>query len=170
MSGDGRTNLVMRGVQHGACDYLIKPIRDEELKNIWQHVVRKRYNSNKEHECSGSLDDNDRYKRGSDDVECASSVVEGADGVIKPQKKKREAKEDDTEVENDDPGTTKKPRVVWSVELHQQFVSAVNQLGIDSMNFGYLTISGSSDLVFLIYVLICFLSSLQRLYLKESLN
>ncbi|XP_015073981.1 two-component response regulator ARR14 isoform X1 [Solanum pennellii] len=131
MSGDGRTNLVMRGVQHGACDYLIKPIRDEELKNIWQHVVRKRYNSSKEPECSGSLDDNDRYRRGSDDAECASSVIEGADGVLKPQKKKREAKEDDTEMENDDPSTTKKPRVVWSVELHQQFVSAVNQLGID---------------------------------------
>ncbi|KAL3370035.1 hypothetical protein AABB24_007189 [Solanum stoloniferum] len=132
MSGDGRTNLVMRGVQHGACDYLIKPIRDEELKNIWQHVVRKRYNSSKEPECSGSLDDNDRYKRGSDDAECASSVIEGADGVLKPQKKKRETKEEeDTEMENDDPSTTKKPRVVWSVELHQQFVSAVNQLGID---------------------------------------
>ncbi|KAK4371265.1 hypothetical protein RND71_010740 [Anisodus tanguticus] len=132
MSGDGRTNLVMRGVQHGACDYLIKPIRDEELKNIWQHVVRKRYNSSKEHECSGSLDDNDRHKRGSDDTECASSVIEDADGVLKPHKKKRDAKEeDDTEIENDDPGTTKKPRVVWSVELHQQFVSAVNQLGID---------------------------------------
>ncbi|CAN4090463.1 unnamed protein product [Withania somnifera] len=132
MSGDGRTNLVMRGVQHGACDYLIKPIRDEELKNIWQHVVRKKYNSNKEHECSGSLDDHDRHKRGSDDAECASSVIEGPDGVLKPHKKKREAKEeDDTEMENDDPSTTKKPRVVWSVELHQQFVSAVNQLGID---------------------------------------
>ena len=26
---------------------------------------------------------------------------------------------------------TKKPRVVWSVEMHQQFVAAVNQLGID---------------------------------------
>lgn len=25
----------------------------------------------------------------------------------------------------------KKPRVVWSVEMHQQFVTAVNQLGID---------------------------------------
>ncbi|XP_059288138.1 two-component response regulator ARR14 isoform X1 [Lycium ferocissimum] len=132
MSVDGRTNLVMRGVQHGACDYLIKPIRDEELKNIWQHVVRKRYNSSKEHECSGSLDDNDRHKRGIDDAECASSVIEGADGVLKPQKKKRDAKEeDDTEMENDDSSTTKKPRVVWSVELHQQFVSAVNQLGID---------------------------------------
>lgn len=35
---------------------------------------------------------------------------------------------------NDDErdGSTKKPRVVWSVEMHQQFVNAVNQLGIDS--------------------------------------
>ncbi|CAN4081035.1 unnamed protein product [Withania somnifera] len=132
MSGDGRTNLVMRGVQHGACDYLIKPIRDEELKNIWQHVVRKKYNFSKEHECSGSLDDNDLFKRASDDADCASSVIEGTDGVLRPHKKKREPKEeDDTEMENDDPSTTKKPRVVWSVELHQQFVSAVNQLGID---------------------------------------
>jgi two-component response regulator (ARR-B family) len=28
-------------------------------------------------------------------------------------------------------GGSKKPRVVWSAELHQQFVNAVNQLGID---------------------------------------
>ncbi|XP_070027982.1 two-component response regulator ORR21 isoform X2 [Nicotiana sylvestris] len=132
MSGDGRTNLVMRGVQHGACDYLIKPIRDEELKNIWQHVVRKKCSFSKEPEYSGSLDDNDRHKRGNDDAECASSVIEGADRVLKPQKKKRDAKEEDEmEMENDDPTTAKKPRVVWSVELHQQFVSAVNQLGID---------------------------------------
>ncbi|XP_043694577.1 two-component response regulator ORR21-like [Telopea speciosissima] len=44
--------------------------------------------------------------------------------------------EDEGELENDeddedDPGTSKKPRVVWSVELHQKFVCAVNQLGID---------------------------------------
>lgn len=29
-------------------------------------------------------------------------------------------------------GAFKKPRVVWSVEMHQQFVNAVNQLGVDS--------------------------------------
>ena len=35
---------------------------------------------------------------------------------------------------NDDErdGAVKKPRVVWSVEMHQQFVNAVNQLGVDS--------------------------------------
>ncbi len=37
---------------------------------------------------------------------------------------------DSNEEERD--GSTKKPRVVWSVEMHQQFVNAVNQLSIDS--------------------------------------
>ncbi|EYU30138.1 hypothetical protein ABFS82_05G047400 [Erythranthe guttata] len=127
MSADGRTNLVMRGIRHGACDYLIKPIRDEELKNIWQHVLRKRRN---EINPSGSIEDRDREKRAIDDAECASSANEGEDEVFKTQKKRRECRdEDDTELE-DDPAS-KKPRVVWSVELHQQFVGAVNQLGID---------------------------------------
>ncbi|KAJ9153038.1 hypothetical protein P3X46_026527 [Hevea brasiliensis] len=132
MSADGRTSAVMRGIRHGACDYLIKPIREEELKNIWQHVVRKKWNENKELEHSGSLEDSDRNKRGNDDAEYTSSVNEGTEGVLKGHKKRSNSKdEDDGEPENDDPSTSKKPRVVWSVELHQQFVSAVNQLGID---------------------------------------
>uniref|UniRef100_A0A6N2MJ94 Two-component response regulator n=1 Tax=Salix viminalis TaxID=40686 RepID=A0A6N2MJ94_SALVM len=137
MSADGRTSAVMRGIRHGACDYLIKPIREEELKNIWQHVIRKRWNGNKEQEHSGSFEDNDYYKQGNDDIENASSVNEGGEeGVLKGQKKRNIAKEeDDNELENDDPSASKKPRVVWSVELHQQFVSAVNQLGIDSKIF-----------------------------------
>ncbi|XP_058108335.1 two-component response regulator ORR21-like [Magnolia sinica] len=133
MSADGRTSAVMRGIKHGACDYLIKPIRIEELKNIWQHVIRKKWNENKEHEHSGSVEDTERHRRVGDEAEYASSVNEGTDGSWKVQKKRREAKEDDDdgELDNDDPSTSKKPRVVWSVELHQQFVSAVNQLGID---------------------------------------
>ncbi|KAJ4846074.1 hypothetical protein Tsubulata_027397 [Turnera subulata] len=131
MSADGRTSAVMRGIKHGACDYLIKPIREEELKNIWQHVIRKKWNENKDFEQSGSLEDNDRHKRGNDDIENACSVNEGTEGALKCQKRRSSVKEEDDELENDDPSTSKKPRVVWSVELHQQFVSAVNQLGID---------------------------------------
>ncbi|GFZ00360.1 response regulator 14 [Actinidia rufa] len=56
-----------------------------------------------------------------------------AEELLKTQKNRRDAKEEDNdELENDDPSTAKKPRVVWSVELRQQFVSAVNQLGIDN--------------------------------------
>lgn len=42
MSSVGDTNVVLRGVTHGAVDFLIKPVRIEELRNVWQHVVRRR--------------------------------------------------------------------------------------------------------------------------------
>ncbi|KAG2726410.1 hypothetical protein I3760_01G111500 [Carya illinoinensis] len=55
MSADGEKNVVMKGVTHGACDYLIKPVRMEALKNIWQHVVRKRRNEWRELEQSAII-------------------------------------------------------------------------------------------------------------------
>lgn len=133
MSADGDTSVVMKGIKHGACDYLLKPIRIEELKNIWQHVIRKRRNSGRELEHSGSAEDSEKNKKGSEDIEYASSVNEGTESNSKTSKRRKETKEedDDFEQENDDPTSLKKPRVVWSVELHQQFVSSVNQLGID---------------------------------------
>ncbi|TVU47870.1 hypothetical protein EJB05_07486 [Eragrostis curvula] len=131
MSADSSTNTVMKGIKHGACDYLIKPVRMEELRNIWQHVVRKKWSENKDHEHSGSIDDTDRNRLTNNDNEYASSANDVGDGSWKSQKKKRD-KEDDEGDENGDPSSTsKKPRVVWSVELHQQFVNAVNHLGID---------------------------------------
>ncbi|KAI0524801.1 hypothetical protein KFK09_004187 [Dendrobium nobile] len=133
MSADGRTSAVMRGIKHGACDYLIKPVRMEELKNVWQHVVRKKWNESKDVENSGSFEDSDHQGRVADESEYASSMNEGTDASWKTQKKKRDSKdeEDDIELDNEDPSASKKPRVVWSVELHQQFVNAVNQVGID---------------------------------------
>ncbi|KAL5162361.1 Two-component response regulator ORR21 [Glycine soja] len=128
MSGDSTTSAVMKGIRHGACDYLIKPVREEELRNIWQHVVRKFWNDSKEQDNSGSMEDSDQNKRGNDDAEY-TSVADAA--VVKAPKKRSSLKEEDIELESDDPAASKKPRVVWSVELHQQFVSAVNQLGLD---------------------------------------
>ncbi|CBI22927.3 unnamed protein product, partial [Vitis vinifera] len=126
MSADDGKHVVMKGVTHGACDYLIKPVRIEALKNIWQHVVRKRKNEWKDLEQSGSVEDGDRQQKPSEDVDYSSSANEGN----WKNSKRRKDEEDDAE-ERDDTSTLKKPRVVWSVELHQQFVAAVNQLGID---------------------------------------
>lgn len=132
MSADDGKNVVMKGVTHGACDYLIKPVRMEALKNIWQHVVRKKKHEWKEKdlEHSGSLEDGDRQQKVPDDVDYSSSAN---DGNWRSSKKRKDEEEDSEE--RDDNSTLKKPRVVWSVELHQQFVTAVNQLGIESMDF-----------------------------------
>ncbi|KAI7989086.1 Two-component response regulator ARR1 [Camellia lanceoleosa] len=50
---------VMKGVSHGARDYLIKPVRLEEVKNIWQHVVRKNlFNTTKSGTVQAGTDQN----------------------------------------------------------------------------------------------------------------
>ncbi|KAJ4830370.1 hypothetical protein Tsubulata_011978 [Turnera subulata] len=90
--------LVCKGVTHGAVDYLLKPVRIEELKNIWQHVMRKK---------------------------------------LQPKDKKRSANreeqedEDEEEGEDEEHGTRKRPRTVWTVEMHRKFVAAVDQLSLE---------------------------------------
>ena len=118
MSGDGETDVVMKGITHGACDYIIKPVRLEELRNIWQHVVRKRVTPRTipKEESSGEWDDTPK----SQETESEQTS----------RKRKENADEENQFV--DDVNNLKKARVVWSPELHKQFVTAVNQLGVDS--------------------------------------
>lgn len=130
MSVDGETSRVMKGVQHGACDYLLKPVRMKELKNIWQHVLRKKIHEGKEvesHECVREIQmmicRSDEY----DDGHQLNGVELGA---IRKRKDIENRRHDDQE--SVDPSTSKKARVVWSVDLHQKFVDAVNQIGFDS--------------------------------------
>ncbi|CAI5940849.1 unnamed protein product [Closterium sp. NIES-64] len=50
MSANGETSVVMKGITHGAVDYLLKPVRIEELRNIWQHVGEEHSGSVEEEE------------------------------------------------------------------------------------------------------------------------
>eukprot|EP00850_Spirogloea_muscicola_P009922 SM000057S18352 [mRNA] locus=s57:139526:141933:- [translate_table: standard] len=124
MSSYGETNVVMKGITHGACDYLIKPVRVEELRNIWQHVVRKKTREIQRDDVLGHGEWDESRLPDSQEQELTSST----------RKRKPEgesAEERFAEELLEEPNGLKKPRVVWSVELHQQFVNAVNDLGIE---------------------------------------
>ncbi|XP_019263560.1 PREDICTED: two-component response regulator ARR2-like isoform X2 [Nicotiana attenuata] len=127
MSADDSKNVVMKGVIHGAHDYLIKPVRIEALKNIWQHVVRKNQDEwkGKVFDQSEIVEDGEWPQEPPEDVEYSSSANE----VNLKNSKKR--KEDDETEERDDMVALKKARVLWSAELHEKFLQAVNQLGMD---------------------------------------
>lgn len=139
LSANGDTKLVMKGISHGACDYLLKPIRIEELKNIWQHVIRRKKFDSKDHNNSGNQDKS-HIGNGEGDPESAGTGNLDQNGKLNKKRKDQNEDEDEDRDENDsdDPSTQKKPRVVWSVELHRKFVAAVNQLGIDSRFFTHL--------------------------------
>ncbi|CAN7038531.1 hypothetical protein IGI04_005391 [Brassica rapa subsp. trilocularis] len=128
LSAHSDYDSVMKGIIHGACDYLVKPVSLKELRNIWQHVVKKNIGSYKkiiapsrhllptsEYAPSGS----GKRKEKADD---------SGDG---DDDSDRDDEEDGSEQDGDESSSRKKRRVVWSQELHQKFVHAVQQLGLD---------------------------------------
>ncbi|KAF5749537.1 two-component response regulator ARR12 [Tripterygium wilfordii] len=134
LSAHSDTELVMKGITHGACDYMLKPVRMEELKNIWQHVIRRKKFESKDQNRSLSQERNSVATLGNGHGVTSSG---SADQDVKVNRKRKDQEEDDEEEgeengddDDEDPTNQKKPRVVWSVELHRKFVAAVNQLGL----------------------------------------
>ncbi|TVU02894.1 hypothetical protein EJB05_51362 [Eragrostis curvula] len=127
LSANGETQTVMKGITHGACDYLLKPVRLEQLRTIWQHVVRRR-------SCDAKNHGNENEDGGKKALN-AEGENGGANRNKRTSRKGRDEDDgddsDENSNENGDSSSQKKPRVVWSVELHRKFVAAVNQLGID---------------------------------------
>lgn len=152
LSANGDTKMVMKGITHGACDYLLKPIRLEELKNIWQHVIRKKKVEKKDQS------EGKREKRScpADEGQKCSAVGDSDQDGRNCKRRKDQSEDDDDEEtdenghEDDDPSSQKKSRVVWSVDLHRKFVAAVNQLGFDSklQSSRFLMIDGKELLAF----------------------
>ncbi|KAF8413762.1 hypothetical protein HHK36_001755 [Tetracentron sinense] len=127
MSVDGETSRVMKGVQHGACDYLLKPVRMKELRNIWQHVFRKKIHEVKDIE---GIEDIQMMRNESDEFDDGYLLSGGDMSSVKKRKDLENREHDDQEF--CDHSGVKKARVLWSVDLHQKFVNAVNQIGFDS--------------------------------------
>ncbi|KAK1282380.1 Two-component response regulator ARR12 [Acorus calamus] len=117
MSADDNVDTVRKGIMHGARDFLLKPIRLEELKNIWQHVVRKKLG-----ERSGAKGEANNNNSNSDNQN------------IQHNRRSREDSNDGDDEQNDESDddhlTSKKPRLTWTPELHSKFINAINQLGV----------------------------------------
>ncbi|KAG8383263.1 hypothetical protein BUALT_Bualt05G0166200 [Buddleja alternifolia] len=133
MSVDGETSRVMKGVQHGACDYLLKPIRMKELRNIWQHVFRKRIHEVRDIEGHESLEELQMMRNGTEQFD--DNYLYGGEFISGKKRKDVDNKYDERMC--GDPSSLKKARVVWTVDLHQKFVKAVNQIGFENKAIRY---------------------------------
>lgn len=45
---------MVKAIKHGACDYMVKPVCPEKVRNIWIHVVIKSKSNPMNKVCSGS--------------------------------------------------------------------------------------------------------------------
>ncbi|KAJ0054491.1 hypothetical protein Pint_00917 [Pistacia integerrima] len=126
ISAEDGKEVVLKGIIQGVCDYLVKPVSMEKIKVLWQHVIRKKYTGFKElnqprNVTGGALEINQ-----SKNADNEPRRIEGNNQTLK-----RRLNDDQEDEALDEVTSGKKPRVTWTQELHQKFVTAVNQLGRD---------------------------------------
>ncbi|KAL5773144.1 hypothetical protein ACOSQ2_013068 [Xanthoceras sorbifolium] len=123
VTAEDSQSSIMKGIKHGARDYLLKPVRIQEIKNIWQHVVRKRL-SRTTTPTSREINFKIEVSEPSKNLEEKVINNEGDDVDVDVDV--------DEEANNNSDGNSscqKKARLIWSPELHSKFVNAVQQLG-----------------------------------------
>ncbi|CAH8331901.1 unnamed protein product [Eruca vesicaria subsp. sativa] len=149
MSNDHQTESVMDAIQHGACQYVIKPVRNEIMATIWQHIVCKRGISKPGlvppvlvHDDCSKQDKDDSVTVDQDRSEQNIDKIE--EKITKKQR--MTVKSNGSEQDNDDSRTVrqdnfgqsinkkketsfKKPRILWTGDLQQKFLDAIVLLG-----------------------------------------
>jgi two-component response regulator (ARR-B family) len=125
MCVDSSKSVVMHAVLKGACDYWIKPLIEDQIKFIWKYIAMKIFNETKKLGIDEKLEVELNKELEKDDSKLPL-IGETRESEIDNNVTKESVEED----KNISP--PKKPRVVWSQELHKKFLNALMELNIDS--------------------------------------
>ncbi|KAL4348737.1 hypothetical protein GQ457_17G010150 [Hibiscus cannabinus] len=82
MSSHDSMNIVLKCLSRGAVDFLVKPIRKNELKNLWQHVWRRCHSSSGSGSGSGTRTQKSAKSMGADSDNNTGSYKEDDTGRI----------------------------------------------------------------------------------------
>uniref|UniRef100_A0A2N9JAU0 Response regulatory domain-containing protein n=1 Tax=Fagus sylvatica TaxID=28930 RepID=A0A2N9JAU0_FAGSY len=132
MSADDNENAMLGSLFKGAMLYLVKPITLDDIKNLWQFALMK--NSEKTIAADGvsSVPGESSEESASDD-DTESQLFENTrkQSHQKAKRKVPEETDKDEEEEDYDSSVLKKPKLIWTNELHNRFLQAIKLLGID---------------------------------------
>ncbi|XWS35728.1 hypothetical protein CRYUN_Cryun20dG0021200 [Craigia yunnanensis] len=132
MSVDYNGNAMLGGLFKGAVLYLVKPITMDDLKNLWQFAfIKERKNVVVAEEISGIEEESSLENASGVDVESQPLTSEGRQNLLSEKRKRSNEMENGVEEDNDDSAALKKPKLIWTNELHNRFLQAVKLLSID---------------------------------------
>jgi len=118
---DNRRPSKMKALTLGACDYWTKPLYDNQFERMWTHVFKK-YISEDEMQKGPS-----KIREISNNYEFGLSMAHTSNDNF------RKVDHNVGESKNSNPSSIRKNCVVWSPELHDAFVKAIEEVGIESM-------------------------------------
>ncbi|KAI3891295.1 hypothetical protein MKW92_029434 [Papaver armeniacum] len=137
MSGDIKAEMVTRALENGAGYYLYKPVTCSDFEKLWQHVIKskvdpKGYEKDMESFCQDSPREKQKSTRRVD-VASSSDYNEENSRAQVSRKRKEPSREQpgDGKRTRARSAAPKKRRVIWTVELHNHFLDAIEALGVD---------------------------------------
>ncbi|OIS97127.1 two-component response regulator arr10 [Nicotiana attenuata] len=127
-SANGDTRTIVEGIKNGARDYLVKPVKMEDVKNIIQHVTSK-----------NTIEEDESPISGNDTNIDTNELVQESSTLLVKRKSKNSLQYEDEETNTGSSGgescpPRKKNRMRWSKEMHQKFLDAYYQLEADSLD------------------------------------
>ncbi|GKV13033.1 hypothetical protein SLEP1_g24110 [Rubroshorea leprosula] len=133
MSADLDCTAMLGGLFKGAVLYLVKPITMNNLRYLWQFaVVSKR---DRLAVSNGIESSQEKLPQGnSSDEDLETPVLTDEQNQQNQRSGKRKVLEEangNEEEDNDDSAVLKKPKLVWTNELHNRFLQAIRFLGIE---------------------------------------
>ncbi|XVF73291.1 hypothetical protein PTKIN_Ptkin12aG0189800 [Pterospermum kingtungense] len=132
MSVDYNGNAMLGGLFKGAIFYLIKPVTMDDLKYLWQFAfMKERENLPAMEEISGIEEESSLENASGVDVVTQPLINEGRQNLQNGKRKTSDEMQNNEE-DNGDSAARKKPKRVWTNELHNRFLQAIKVLGIDA--------------------------------------
>ncbi|ESQ30581.1 hypothetical protein EUTSA_v10012052mg, partial [Eutrema salsugineum] len=153
MSDDDQVDTVLEATMNGACYFAVKPVVEQVLANIWQHILRQRMMSKtvlipapvhvdlvQSHDDGSKQDKDDSMTMvNQDNSEQSIDKIEENPGMAQTgelgsglvQSDGLDQDSDESKTTNQDMGKKKvrKPRVVWTGEIQEKFLKAIDLLG-----------------------------------------
>ncbi|EEF50457.1 sensor histidine kinase, putative [Ricinus communis] len=132
LSADDDENAMLGCLFKGAVFYLLKPITMNDVKSLWQFSCVKNRKNNVATEGSHSYHGHSTPEIASNEAsECLSVLDTSQQNAQKSEGKELQ------EMDKDEEATVtstfpKKPKLIWTNELHDRFLQAIRILGIDS--------------------------------------
>lgn len=160
MSADERECIIMKTLECGAAFFIVKPIKAEDVKNIWQYAVAARKGKsvmsvdkggaiNGYYElAAGEVEETEIAALGEamemdgcgeagepeevDSMAFMAEIKEKRTGRASTKRKHKKKEKDSNGGESSESNYPKRSKVVWTTTLHNLFLQALNQIGLDS--------------------------------------
>ena len=159
MSADTDVAIMQKGLKDGAAFYFVKPMVLEILGRVWQFALPQNPNrgpafpfgllgnENRRHDPPNNNNNNININiinnNNNNNFPAFFNMFEAGD-VLRFSKNHVLGQANNYvnhfEVGNVDaaPGGRKKPKLIWTAALHNQFLEAVNKIGLDSKKYTYI--------------------------------